>query len=110
MTRAYVVIEDGQVIILGYHAINLGMMNADELTRRPRGAPDHGELPILFLGQVAVSISAQGHGIGSILMHRVFEKPFRIAVLEPQINGYKSEVCDALRFPLKLHEAKTEPA
>jgi GNAT superfamily N-acetyltransferase len=79
MTRVYVVIEDGQVIILGYHAINLGIMNADELTRRPRGAPDHGELPILFLGQVAVSISAQGQGIGSVLMHHVFEKACRIA-------------------------------
>jgi predicted N-acetyltransferase YhbS len=54
-------------------------MNADELSKRLRGAPDHGELPILFPGQVAVSISAQGRGIGSILMHHVFEKPCRIA-------------------------------
>lgn len=55
------------------------MMNADELNTRPRGAPDPGELPILFLGQVAASLSAQGHGIGSILMHHVFEKACRIA-------------------------------
>ena len=79
MTRVYVVVEDGERTVLGYHAINLGMMNVDELAKRPRGAPDHGELPILFLGQVAVSEVAQGQGIGSILMHHVFEKACRIA-------------------------------
>ncbi len=79
MTRVYVVVEDGETEILGYHAINLGMMDASELIKRPRGAPDHGELPILFLGQVAVSEVAQGDGLGSILMHHVFEKAVAIA-------------------------------
>ena len=79
MTRVYVVVEDGDAVVLGYSAINLGMMNADELKKRPRGAPDHGELPVLFLGQVAVSEAAQGKGIGSILMHHVFEKARLIA-------------------------------
>lgn len=74
MTRVYVVVEDGSDQILGYHAINLGMMNVDELVKRPRGAPEHGELPVLFLGQVAVSLSAQGQGLGSILMAHVFHK------------------------------------
>lgn len=74
MTRVYVVVEDGDDKIHGYHAINLGIMNMDELPKRPRGAPDHGELPVLFLGQVAVSRAAQGKGLGSILMHHVFEK------------------------------------
>ena len=79
MTRVYVVVEDGGTAIPGYHAINLGMMDVDELAKRPRGAPDHGELPILFLGQVAVSEDAQGHGLGSILMHHVFGKAYAIA-------------------------------
>jgi len=79
MTRVYVAVEEGKSVVLGYHAINLGMMNVDALAKRPRGAPDHGELPILFLGQVAVSRNAQGNGIGSILMHHVFEKASRIA-------------------------------
>ena len=79
MTRVYVVVEEGETDILGYHAINLGMMDASELKKRPRGAPDHGELPILFLGQVAVSEDAQGDGLGSILMHHVFEKAVAIA-------------------------------
>jgi GNAT superfamily N-acetyltransferase len=79
MTRVYVIVENGHKTILGYHAINLGMMNVDELSKRPRGAPEHGEIPILFLGHVAVSQSAQGQGLGSILMHHVFEKAAVIA-------------------------------
>lgn len=79
MTRVYVVIEDGGKDILGYHAINLGMMNVDELATRPKGAPAHGEIPILFLGQVAVSTKMQGKGLGSILMHHIFEKAGVIA-------------------------------
>ncbi len=74
MTRVYVVVEAGRTQILGYHAINLGMMNVDEMKRRPRGAPEHGEIPVLFLGQVAVDQAAQGNGLGGILMHHVFEK------------------------------------
>ncbi len=79
MTRVYVVVEEGSPRILGYHAINLGMMNVDELKRRPRGAPDHGEIPVLFLGQVAVDEGQQGKGFGGILMHHVFEKASVIA-------------------------------
>ena len=79
MTRVYVAIEDGRTQILGYHAINLGMMNVDELKRRPRGAPEHGEIPVLFLGQVAVDKTAQGDGLGGILMHHAFEKACRVS-------------------------------
>ena len=85
MTRVYVVTEARQRVILGYHAINLGMMNVDALAKRPRGAPHHGELPILFLGQVAVNTAAQGQGLGSILMHHVFEKA---AVISKQAGCY----------------------
>jgi GNAT superfamily N-acetyltransferase len=79
MTRVHVVVADGGAAILGYHAINLGMMDVTELAKWPRGAPAHGELPVLFLGQVAVSQAAQGQGLGSILMHHVFEKACRIS-------------------------------
>lgn len=79
MSRVYVVVEKGNTRVLGYHAINLGSINVDELERRPRGAPKHGEIPALFLGQVAVDKSAQGEGFGGILMHHVFEKAANIA-------------------------------
>ena len=79
MNHVYVVVEEGSSRILGYHAINLGMMNVDELERRPRGTPDHGEIPVLFLGQVAVDERQQGRGLGGILTHHVFQKACVIA-------------------------------
>ena len=76
MTRVYVAVAEGDPAsrILGYHAIGVGSMDVAELARRPRGAPAHGDLPVLFLGQVAVAEAAQGRGIGAMLMHHVFEK------------------------------------
>ncbi len=74
MTRVYVAVKEGRREVLGYHAINVGMMTVDELVKRPRGAPAHGEIPILFIGQVAVKTIAWGQGIGSILMHHIFAK------------------------------------
>ena len=79
MTRVYVVVQEGRPRVLGYHAINLGMMNVNQLEHRPRGTPDHGEIPVLFLGQVAVDEGEQGRGLGGILMHHVFEKACVIA-------------------------------
>ena len=43
MYRVYVVVEEGSTRILGYHAVNLGSINVDELERRPRGAPKRGD-------------------------------------------------------------------
>ena len=79
MTRVYVAVLPGETTILGYHAINVGMMNVAELAKLPRGTPNHGEIPVLFLGQVAVDLKVQGLGIGSMLMHHVFEKARVIA-------------------------------
>ena len=74
LTRVYVAVVPEDTAILGYHAINVGTMNVSELAKPPRGTPSHGEIPVLFLGQVAVDLKAQGLGIGGLLMHHVFEK------------------------------------
>lgn len=79
MTRVYVAVLPEDTAILGYHAINVGTMNVAELAKPPRGTPSHGEIPVLFLGQVAVDLKAQGLGIGGLLMHHVFEKARVIA-------------------------------
>lgn len=79
LTRVYVAVEDGKNTVLGYHAINVGRMTADDLNSRPKIVPAHGDIPILFLGQVAATKHAQGNDIGSILMHHVFEKAITIA-------------------------------
>lgn len=74
MTRVHVAVEPGDIKVLGYHAINLGALNVGELPKPPRGTPNLGNIPVLFLGQVAVDDRAQGLGAGSLLMHHVFEK------------------------------------
>lgn len=79
MTRVYVAVVPGDTAILGYHAINVGTMNVAEMAKPPRGTPSHGDIPVLFLGQVAVDRKAQGRGVGSLLMHHVFEKARVIA-------------------------------
>jgi len=79
MTRVYVAVASGATQILGYHAINVGTMHVGEITKPPRGTPGHGEIPILFFGQVAVDRKAQGFGVGSLLMYHVFEKTRVIA-------------------------------
>ncbi|MEG9861731.1 MAG: GNAT family N-acetyltransferase [Parvularculales bacterium] len=79
MTKVYVAVTGGEVKILGYHAINVGIMNAVNLANKPRGTPTHGEIPVLFLSRVAVDQQVQGQGIGEILMHHVFEKACLIA-------------------------------
>ncbi len=79
MIRVYVAVDLGGVKILGYHAVNVGTMNVAELAKPPRGTPRHGEIPVLFLGQVAVDRQAQGFGVGSLLMHHVFEKACVVA-------------------------------
>ena len=64
---------------MDYHAINLGAMSVAELPKPPIGTPSHGKSPVLFLGQVAVDEGAQGLGVGSLLVHHVFEKACVIA-------------------------------
>ncbi len=79
MTKVYVVVVPRESKVLGYYAINVGTMNVAELPKPPRDTPNHGEIPVLFLGQVAVTRRAQGFGIGSLLMHHVFEKACIVA-------------------------------
>lgn len=78
-TRIYVALGPGSPIVLGYHAINFGEIDASALDKVPRGAPSHMQLPVLFLGQIAVTKDAAGVGIGGILMHHVFEKAVKVA-------------------------------
>lgn len=78
-TRVYVAVEPGQSAVLGYHAINFGELDARALETPPRGAPSHMRLPVLFLGQIAVTRTATGIGIGGMLMHHVFEKAVQLA-------------------------------
>ena len=79
MTRVYVAVLPGETAILGNHAINVGTMNVVELAKPPIGTSGRGEIPVLFLGQVAVDLRVHGFGFGSLLMHHVFHKACAVA-------------------------------
>ena len=77
--RVYVAVEPGKPEVLGYHSINFGTLDGQALEKTPRDAPTHMQLPVLFLGQIAVTSDAGGNGIGSLLLHHVFEKAVQLA-------------------------------
>lgn len=79
MTRIYVAVEPNKTSVLGYSAINVGKVNVEELPEKPRSTPGHGEMPVLFLGQIAVDRKIQGRKIGSLLMVHVFQKAIMIS-------------------------------
>lgn len=79
MARIHVVLRQGEARILGYHALNAGMLDAGALETRPRGTPAHGQIPVLFLGMIARDLSVAGQGIGELLMQHVFEKADLVA-------------------------------
>jgi len=45
----------------------------------PKALPQHGRLPVLFLGQIAIDNQAQNKGFGKILMHHLFQKACIVA-------------------------------
>lgn len=52
---------------------------------RKKGAPKHGELPILFLGQVAVDRGEQGKGLGALVLIHALHKA---VVLSNEVGCY----------------------
>lgn len=79
MVRVYVIVEDGQDLVLGFLVLNVGEMDASDLENKPKGTPAHNKLPVMFLSRIATHESAAGNGIGSILMHHAFEKALSIS-------------------------------
>ena len=68
MVRVYVTVKPSQSRILGYYAVNVASMNVNEMVNLPKGTPGYGEIPVLFLGQVAVDQKVQGTRVGSLLL------------------------------------------
>jgi GNAT superfamily N-acetyltransferase len=79
MVRVYVVVEDGKNVVLAYIVINVGHMDAAELTAKPKGTPAHNNIPIMFISRIATAHDASGNGIGKILMDFAFQKACTIS-------------------------------
>ena len=66
--RTYVVHDEEQGRVVGYHAIAAASVTADEATSRAaRGMPRR-PIPAILLGRLAVDASVHGHGLGAWLL------------------------------------------
>ncbi|WP_321337956.1 GNAT family N-acetyltransferase [Breoghania sp.] len=80
IVRVYVATRPGERIILGYHSLNAYSLAADDLgPLKPKATPPHNTLPALYLSMIAVSLRAQGAGLGSILLDHAKQKALAVA-------------------------------
>jgi GNAT superfamily N-acetyltransferase len=66
--RTYVVHDDEQGRVVGYHALAAASVATDQATSRAaKGIPRH-PIPAILLARLAVDSSVQGHGLGAWLL------------------------------------------
>jgi GNAT superfamily N-acetyltransferase len=66
--RIYVVHDEEQARVVGYHALAAASVTADQATSRAaRGMPRH-PIPAILLARLAVDSNVQGHGLGAWLL------------------------------------------
>ncbi len=67
----YVAVDGG--CILGFVTLSVGHIEIEELPKNKRKKLPHDPLPILRLARLAVDGSAQGRGVGRLLLATVFQ-------------------------------------
>jgi GNAT superfamily N-acetyltransferase len=66
--RTYAVVDEGEKRIVGYYALTVASLERDEASgRASRGMPRH-PIPAMLLARLAVDGSAQGEGVGAMLL------------------------------------------
>jgi GNAT superfamily N-acetyltransferase len=130
MARIWVAVLPGSTKIIGYYALNAMSLDANDLPEKLRKhAPNHGNVPSVILSMIGVDSSAQGRGIGRVLMRDLQR---RVAVVASQIgisvimlevldDGNQEEICRRKAFyekrgfqsfpsrPLCMFRAVNEP-
>jgi GNAT superfamily N-acetyltransferase len=77
--RTYVVIDEQQGRIVGYYALTVASLERDEATgRASRGMPRH-PIPAMLLARLAVDESAQGEGVGAMLLADAMQRTLVVA-------------------------------
>lgn len=78
VSRTYVVTEEGSGLIAGYMALATGHVEREFLAKQDqRNKPD--PVPILLLGQLAVDLRYQGHGLGVDLLQYAFRTAIAVS-------------------------------
>jgi GNAT superfamily N-acetyltransferase len=77
--RTYVVVDEEQARVVGYHAIAVASLPHREASERARrGMPRH-PIPALLLARLAVDESVQGKGIGQFLLRDAIARAVSVA-------------------------------
>ena len=69
MVRVRVMTEDASNIVQGYYVLNAHSIDAGELpVEIGRKAPQHRQVPAAYISMIGVDLTAQGKGLGSVLL------------------------------------------
>jgi GNAT superfamily N-acetyltransferase len=96
--RTYVAVEPGQTRVEGYYTISTGAVTFEQVPEKLPRYP----IPVVHLGRLAVDLSAQGKGLGELLLIDALK---RATLAAEQLGIYAVEVRalndSAQRFYLK---------
>lgn len=77
--RTYVVIDEEQGRVVGYHALTVASLEREDATgRASRGMPRH-PIPAMLLARLAVDESVQGKGVGATLLADAMQRTLLVA-------------------------------
>jgi GNAT superfamily N-acetyltransferase len=77
--RTYVVLDQEQGRVVGYHALSLASIEHAEATDRARKGMPRSPIPALLLARLAVDKTAQGKGIGAFLLRDAMTRALSVA-------------------------------
>jgi GNAT superfamily N-acetyltransferase len=66
--RTYVVVDEEEQRVVGYYALTVASLERDEATGRASRAMPRHPIPAMLLARLAVDESAQGEGVGAMLL------------------------------------------
>ena len=93
LAQTYVLVEPGQVIVLGYYSLAVSSVGFAEMPAATRKKlPQTMPIPVVLIGKLAVDKRIQGRGLGEFLFTDAIK---RIAAVADQI-GIQSIVIDAI--------------
>jgi GNAT superfamily N-acetyltransferase len=73
--RTYVAVEPGGTVVKGFYTISSGAVSFEVV---PENLPRH-PIPVVLLGRLAVVRTAQGHGLGAMLLIHALRRAFDVS-------------------------------
>jgi GNAT superfamily N-acetyltransferase len=77
--RTYVVVDEEQERVVGYHALSLASIEHAEATDRARKGMPKNPIPALLLARLAVDKTVQGKGVGAFLLRDAMGRALAVA-------------------------------